>query len=196
MSCYLDFRNQYALSYDFFFPFSFLPSRESPLPHASLSNLFQQEHSPRITCIILNSFSCFRLASMGLADMMSPGDSKLPVPLKADGKEEGTPQPESKSKVFPFSSARGVGSASLKLPCSLFTGVGLHYFFFPLVSLLHAFILCTMFVVFFSFPTPFMVWIDLPGASWICIFVYGDDGVCIIRSSEKHADVSSGFEWP
>uniref|UniRef100_A0A8C7ENL6 AT-rich interaction domain 1B n=1 Tax=Neovison vison TaxID=452646 RepID=A0A8C7ENL6_NEOVI len=37
-------------------------------------------------------------ASMGLADMMSPGDSKLPVPLKADGKEEGTPQPESKSK--------------------------------------------------------------------------------------------------
>ncbi|XP_048661877.1 AT-rich interactive domain-containing protein 1B isoform X6 [Marmota marmota marmota] len=37
-------------------------------------------------------------ASMGLADMMSPGESKLPVPLKADGKEEGTPQPESKSK--------------------------------------------------------------------------------------------------
>ncbi|XP_070112434.1 AT-rich interactive domain-containing protein 1B isoform X22 [Equus przewalskii] len=37
-------------------------------------------------------------ASMGLADMMSPGDSKLPVPLKADGKEEGTAQPESKSK--------------------------------------------------------------------------------------------------
>lgn len=58
-------------------------------------------------------------ASMGLADMMSPGDSKLPVPLKADGKEEGTPQPESKSKVLPFSSARGVGPASLQLPwCS------------------------------------------------------------------------------
>uniref|UniRef100_A0A673SYJ3 AT-rich interaction domain 1B n=1 Tax=Suricata suricatta TaxID=37032 RepID=A0A673SYJ3_SURSU len=37
-------------------------------------------------------------ASMGLADMMSPGESKLPLPLKADGKEEGTPQPESKSK--------------------------------------------------------------------------------------------------
>lgn len=72
-----------------------------------------------LTCIILNSFSCFRLASMGLADMMSPGDSKLPVPLKADGKEEGTPQPESKSKVLPFSSARGVGPASLQLPwCS------------------------------------------------------------------------------
>ncbi|XP_042638614.1 AT-rich interactive domain-containing protein 1B [Orycteropus afer afer] len=35
-------------------------------------------------------------ASMGLADMMSPGESKLP--LKADGKEEGPPQPESKSK--------------------------------------------------------------------------------------------------
>lgn len=39
---------------------------------------------------------------MGLADMMSPGDPKLP--LKADGKEDGAPQPESKSKVFPFSS--------------------------------------------------------------------------------------------
>uniref|UniRef100_A0A4X2LU02 ARID domain-containing protein n=1 Tax=Vombatus ursinus TaxID=29139 RepID=A0A4X2LU02_VOMUR len=37
-------------------------------------------------------------ASMGLADMMSPGESKLPVPLKTDGKEEGTPQAESKSK--------------------------------------------------------------------------------------------------
>ncbi|XP_047275109.1 AT-rich interactive domain-containing protein 1B isoform X28 [Homo sapiens] len=37
-------------------------------------------------------------ASVGLADMMSPGESKLPLPLKADGKEEGTPQPESKSK--------------------------------------------------------------------------------------------------
>lgn len=37
---------------------------------------------------------------MGLADMMSPGESKLPLPLKADGKEEGTAQPESKSKVF------------------------------------------------------------------------------------------------
>ncbi|XP_023584617.1 AT-rich interactive domain-containing protein 1B isoform X3 [Trichechus manatus latirostris] len=33
---------------------------------------------------------------MGLADMMSPGESKLP--LKTDGKEEGPPQPESKSK--------------------------------------------------------------------------------------------------
>nr|KAF6461404.1 AT-rich interaction domain 1B [Molossus molossus] len=37
-------------------------------------------------------------ASMGLADMMSPGESKLPLPLKADGKEEGAPQPESKAK--------------------------------------------------------------------------------------------------
>lgn len=61
---------------------------------------------------------------MGLADMMSPGESKLPLPLKADGKEEGAAQPESKTKVFPLSSARGVGSASLKLPCSLSTGVG------------------------------------------------------------------------
>ena len=55
---------------------------------------------------------------MGLADMMSPGESKLPLPLKTDGKEEGTPQPESKAKVFPFSSARGVGAALLQLPCS------------------------------------------------------------------------------
>lgn len=39
---------------------------------------------------------------MGLADMMSPGESKLPLPLKADGKEEGTPQPESKAKVLPL----------------------------------------------------------------------------------------------
>uniref|UniRef100_A0A8C8SXZ5 AT-rich interaction domain 1B n=1 Tax=Pelusios castaneus TaxID=367368 RepID=A0A8C8SXZ5_9SAUR len=37
-------------------------------------------------------------APMGLADMMTPGESKLPLPLKADGKEEGPPQPESKSK--------------------------------------------------------------------------------------------------
>ena len=37
-------------------------------------------------------------ASMGLADMMSPGESKVPLPLKADGKEEGAAQPESKSK--------------------------------------------------------------------------------------------------
>lgn len=55
---------------------------------------------------------------MGLADMMSPGESKLPLPLKTDGKEEGAPQPESKAKVFPFSSARGVGAALLQLPCS------------------------------------------------------------------------------
>ncbi|KAM6082428.1 AT-rich interactive domain-containing protein 1B isoform 4-T6 [Chlamydotis macqueenii] len=37
-------------------------------------------------------------APMGLADMMTPGESKLPLPLKADGKEEGPAQPESKSK--------------------------------------------------------------------------------------------------
>lgn len=36
-------------------------------------------------------------ASVGLADMMSPGEPKLPLPLKADGKEEGAP-PESKAK--------------------------------------------------------------------------------------------------
>ncbi|XP_038618713.1 AT-rich interactive domain-containing protein 1B isoform X2 [Tachyglossus aculeatus] len=37
-------------------------------------------------------------ASMGLADMMTTAESKLPIPLKADGKEEGTSQPEGKSK--------------------------------------------------------------------------------------------------
>ncbi|XP_009582650.1 PREDICTED: AT-rich interactive domain-containing protein 1B-like, partial [Fulmarus glacialis] len=57
-------------------------------------------------------------APMGLADMMTPGESKLPLPLKADGKEEGPPQPESKSKVF-TTSARGVGSARRSLLCCL-----------------------------------------------------------------------------
>uniref|UniRef100_H0X174 ARID domain-containing protein n=1 Tax=Otolemur garnettii TaxID=30611 RepID=H0X174_OTOGA len=46
-------------------------------------------------------------ASMGLADMMSPGESKLSLPLKADGKEEGTPQPESKSKKSSSSTTTG-----------------------------------------------------------------------------------------
>ncbi|KAB0391788.1 hypothetical protein E2I00_004146 [Balaenoptera physalus] len=46
-------------------------------------------------------------ASMGLADMMSPGESKLPLPLKADGKEEGTAQPESKSKKSSSSTTTG-----------------------------------------------------------------------------------------
>nr|XP_020012467.1 AT-rich interactive domain-containing protein 1B isoform X3 [Castor canadensis] len=46
-------------------------------------------------------------ASMGLADMMSPGESKLPMPLKADGKEEGTPQLESKSKKSSSSTTTG-----------------------------------------------------------------------------------------
>ncbi|NXW07290.1 ARI1B protein, partial [Fregetta grallaria] len=55
-------------------------------------------------------------APMGLADMMTPGESKLPLPLKADGKEEGPPQPESKSKVF-TTSARGVGLARRSLLC-------------------------------------------------------------------------------
>nr|KAF6461405.1 AT-rich interaction domain 1B [Molossus molossus] len=46
-------------------------------------------------------------ASMGLADMMSPGESKLPLPLKADGKEEGAPQPESKAKKSSSSTTTG-----------------------------------------------------------------------------------------
>jgi len=66
--------------------------------------------------VMFNCFSCFRSAPMGLADMMTPGESKLPLPLKADGKEEGPAQPESKSKVF-TASARGVGSARRSLLC-------------------------------------------------------------------------------
>lgn len=46
---------------------------------------------------------------MGLADMMTPGESKLPIPLKPDGKEEGPPQPESKKVLS--SAACGVGLA-------------------------------------------------------------------------------------
>nr|KAF6461403.1 AT-rich interaction domain 1B [Molossus molossus] len=40
-------------------------------------------------------------------DMMSPGESKLPLPLKADGKEEGAPQPESKAKKSSSSTTTG-----------------------------------------------------------------------------------------
>lgn len=50
--------------------------------------------------VILNHVSCFQLAPMGLADLMTQGESKLPVPLKPDGKEEGPSQTESK-KVLP-----------------------------------------------------------------------------------------------
>ncbi|XP_066472056.1 AT-rich interactive domain-containing protein 1B isoform X3 [Tiliqua scincoides] len=39
-------------------------------------------------------------APMGLADMMTPGESKLPIPLKPDGKEEGPPQPDSKKDSY------------------------------------------------------------------------------------------------
>ncbi|KFP03249.1 AT-rich interactive domain-containing protein 1B, partial [Calypte anna] len=46
-------------------------------------------------------------APMGLADMMTPGESKLPLPLKTDGKEEGPPQPESKSKKSSSSTTTG-----------------------------------------------------------------------------------------
>ncbi|XP_056423051.1 AT-rich interactive domain-containing protein 1B isoform X11 [Hyla sarda] len=35
---------------------------------------------------------------LGLADMMNPGESKLPPSLKHEGKEDGPPQPEPKSK--------------------------------------------------------------------------------------------------
>uniref|UniRef100_A0A8D0KP30 AT-rich interaction domain 1B n=1 Tax=Salvator merianae TaxID=96440 RepID=A0A8D0KP30_SALMN len=39
-------------------------------------------------------------APLGLADMMTPGDSKLSMPLKPDGKEDGPPQSESKKDSY------------------------------------------------------------------------------------------------
>lgn len=99
----------------------------------------------RVTRIILNSFSCFRLASMGLADMMSPGESKVPLPLKADGKEEGAAQPESKSKVLLSRLHAGwgclAGAALARSSC------------FRLASSpVHASISCHMFAAFFPHP--------------------------------------------
>jgi hypothetical protein len=90
---------------------------------------------------------------MGLADMMSPGESKLPMPLKADGKEEGTPQLESKSKVFP-PARNGCCLAKAAVTSSLVLAT-----LFSLSLLVHAFIVCNMSTVVFSFPTPFMVWV-------------------------------------
>lgn len=110
ISCYLDFRNYSLLWVTVSFPLSFLKGTgRCPVHHAVTWGF---------TRIILNSLSCFRLASMGLADMMSPGESKLPLPLKADGKEEGAPQPESKAKVLPLCTGLPLTctSASLVLP--------------------------------------------------------------------------------
>lgn len=71
------------------------------LKHSTPSLL---EHYPSSISVTLNSLSliCLPLASIGLADMMSPGESKLPMALKADSKEEGTAPPESKAKVLPI----------------------------------------------------------------------------------------------
>ncbi|XP_021093588.1 AT-rich interactive domain-containing protein 1B isoform X2 [Heterocephalus glaber] len=64
-------------------------------PMNNSSGLMNTQGPPyNMTPAMVNSAT----ASMGLADMMSPGESKLPMPVKADGKEEGTPQSESKSK--------------------------------------------------------------------------------------------------
>ncbi|XP_055471906.1 AT-rich interactive domain-containing protein 1B [Psammomys obesus] len=64
-------------------------------PMNNSSGLMNTQAQPySMTPTMVNSST----ASMGLADMMSPSESKLSVPLKADGKEEGVPQPESKSK--------------------------------------------------------------------------------------------------
>ncbi|XP_045428595.1 AT-rich interactive domain-containing protein 1B isoform X2 [Pipistrellus kuhlii] len=64
-------------------------------PMNNSSALMNTQASPySMTPNMVNSST----ASMGLADMMSPGESKLPLPLKADGKEEGAAQPESKAK--------------------------------------------------------------------------------------------------
>lgn len=107
--------------------------------------------------VMLNCFSCFRLAPMGLADMMTPGESKLPLPLKADGKEEGPPQPESKSKVF-TTYARGVVSARRSLlRCPSSSGFGLPTLFFPACLSIHVQSLCFFSFLFFLFS--FIVWI-------------------------------------
>ncbi|KAG8522422.1 AT-rich interactive domain-containing protein 1B [Galemys pyrenaicus] len=82
-------------------------SLPSPEAHAQADRNTPRRAQPENLCITLNSLSCFRLASMGLADMMSSGDSKLSVPLKADGKEEGAAQPESKSKKSSSSTTTG-----------------------------------------------------------------------------------------
>lgn len=63
-------------------------------PMNNNSSLMGTQAQPYSMTPMVNSST----ASMGLTDMMSPSESKLSVPLKADGKEEGVPQPESKSK--------------------------------------------------------------------------------------------------
>lgn len=64
-------------------------------PMNNSSGLMNAQAPPySVTPSMVNSST----ASMGLADMMSPGESKLPMALKADGKEEGPVQPESKAK--------------------------------------------------------------------------------------------------
>lgn len=73
-----------------------------------VSCIISFQHTEKST-LMLNRTSCFWLAPMGLADMMTPGESKLPIPLKPDGKEDGPPQFESK-KVLP-SPACDVGLA-------------------------------------------------------------------------------------
>ncbi|XP_026531074.1 AT-rich interactive domain-containing protein 1B isoform X4 [Notechis scutatus] len=64
-------------------------------PMNSNSSLMNPQASPySMAPNMVNSST----APMGLADLMTQGESKLPVPLKPDGKEEGPPQPESKKK--------------------------------------------------------------------------------------------------
>ncbi|XP_073441849.1 AT-rich interactive domain-containing protein 1B isoform X9 [Dendrobates tinctorius] len=52
---------------------------------------------------------------LGLADMMNPGESKLPSSLKHDGKEDGPPPPETKSK----DSYSSQGISQPPTPCNL-----------------------------------------------------------------------------
>ena len=87
---------------------------------------------------------------MGLADMMSPSESKLPLPLKADGKEEGSAQPEGKSKVLlsPLHVVWGLlAEAAVSSP--------LFFMWFLLFCMPPS---CATRLQ-SSFPTPFMVWI-------------------------------------
>ncbi|XP_063164170.1 AT-rich interactive domain-containing protein 1B isoform X1 [Candoia aspera] len=66
-------------------------------PMNSNSNLMNPQAPPyNMAPNMVNSST----APMGLADLMTQGESKLPVPLKPDGKEEGPPQPESKKDSY------------------------------------------------------------------------------------------------
>lgn len=119
---------------------------------------------------MLNCFSCFRLAPMGLADMMTPGESKLPLPLKADGKEEGAPQPESKSKVFTTPHVVLVQPAGLCCVVVHLLVLAYPLLFFPACVSIHVQFLCLFLLFFFPF---FLHCVDLKVTSSYGILTCG-----------------------